>query len=85
MNNLIRKKIILCLLDSDPKSADEIANEIGEPLEIVDNQLTRLVSENICEEVSQDDGNQYAVRKDIEPFAQLVKEFLCNYPQKLDS
>ena len=78
MNNLIRKKIILCLLDSDPKSADEIANEIGEPLEIVDNQLTRLVSENICEEVSQDDGNQYAVRKDIETFAQLVKEFLSN-------
>ena len=78
MNNLIRKKVILCLLDSDPKSADEIAGEIDESLATVADQLTALVSGGICEEVSPDAVNQYVVRKDIETFAQLVKEFLSN-------
>lgn len=78
MNNLIRKKVILCLLDLDPKSADEITNEIGESSETVDNLLTALVSENICEKVNQDESSQYAVTKDIAPFAKLVKEFLSN-------
>ena len=78
MNNLIRKKVILCLLDSGPKSADEIVNEIGESLETVDDQLIGLVSESICEKVSQDEISQYVVRKDIAPFAKLAKEFLSN-------
>ena len=78
MNNLIRKKVILCLLDPDPKSVDEIANEIGESLETVENQLTGFVSENICDQVNQDEINPYVVRTDIETFAQLVKEFLSN-------
>lgn len=30
MDNLICKKIVLSLLDSDPKSANEITAEIGE-------------------------------------------------------
>ena len=78
MNNLIRKKIILCLLDSASKSADEIAGEIGESSATVADQLTALVSENICEEVSPDEVSQYVVRKDIETFAQLVEEFVSN-------
>ncbi len=78
MKNLIRKKVILCLLDSAPKSADEIAGEIGESSVTVADQLTALVSESICEEVSPDKVSQYVVRKDIETFAQLVKEFLSN-------
>ena len=78
MNNLIRKKIILCLLDSASKSADEIAGEIGESSATVADQLTALVSENICEEVSPDEVSQYVVRKDIETFAQLTKEFISN-------
>ena len=78
MNDLIRKEIILCLLDSGPKSADEIAGEIGESSATVADQLTALVSENICEEVSLDEISQYVVRKDIEAFAQLVKEFLSS-------
>ena len=81
MNNLIRKKVILCLLDSGPKLTDIIANEIDESSEVVEDQLTALVSENICEEVSPDEVSQYVVRKDIETFAQLVKEFLSN-PEK---
>ena len=83
MNNLIRKKIILCLLDSDPKSADEIADEISESLETVDDQLTGLVSESICEKVSQGEISQYVVRKDVATFAGLVKEFLSN-PEEHD-
>lgn len=78
MSNLIRKKVILCLLYSDPKSADEIANKMGESLETVDDQLTTLVSEAICEKVSQDEISPYAVKKDIPAFAKLVKEFLSN-------
>ena len=78
MNNLIRKKVILCLLDSDPKSADEIAGEIDESLTTVTDQLTALVSEGICEEVSPEEVSQYVVRTDVETFAQLVKEFLSN-------
>ena len=78
MNNLIRKKVILCLLDSDPKSADEIANEMGKSLETVEDQLTTFVSQDICEKVSQDETIQYTVKKDIAPFAKLVKEFLSN-------
>ena len=78
MNNLIRKKVILCLLDSDPKSADEVASEIGESLATVADQLTALVSEIICEEVKPDEVSQYVVRKDVETFAQLVEEFVSN-------
>ena len=78
MNNLIRKKIILCLLDSASKSADEIAGEIGESLATVEDEFTALVSENICETVSQDEISQYVVRKDIETFTQLVEEFISN-------
>ena len=78
MNNLIHKKVILCLLDSAPKSADEIAGEIGESLATIADQLTALVSENICEEVRPDEVSQYVVRKDVETFAQLVEEFVSN-------
>ena len=78
MDNLIRKEIVLSLLDNDSKSANEIANEVGESLPTVEEQLTTLVSENICEKVNQDEEDQYVVRKDIETFAQLVKEFLSD-------
>ena len=78
MDNFIRKKIVLSLLDNDSKSANEIANEIGESLPTVEEQLTTLVLENICEKVNQDEVDQYVVRKDIETFAQLVKEFLSD-------
>ena len=76
MDNLIRKKIILSLLDSDSKSASEIAYEISTSLTIVENELTALVSENICKKINRDEVSQYVVRKDIEAFARLVKEFL---------
>ena len=78
MNNLIRKKVILCLLDSGSKSADAVVNEIGQSLTTVDDQLTELVSDSICEEITQDEDCQYAIKKDVETFAQLVKEFLSN-------
>lgn len=78
MNNIIRKKIVLSLLDSEPKSANEIADEIDESLTTVEAQLTELVSESICEEVNQDEVDKYVVRKDIETFSQLVKEFLSD-------
>ena len=78
MDNLIHKKIILSLLDSDPKSANEIADEIGQPPVTVEHQLTILDSAGICEKVSNDEMNQYVVKKDIETFAKLVKEFLSN-------
>ena len=74
----VDRKIVLCLLDCVFKSANEIANEIDEPLATVDNQLTALVSENICEEVNQDEISQYVIIKDIETFTQLVKEFLSD-------
>ena len=76
MDSLIRKKIVLSLLDSTSKSANEISNEIDESLAKVEHQLTVLVSENICEKINQDEVSQYVVKKDIETFAQLVKEFL---------
>ena len=76
MDNLIRKKIILSLLDSDFKSTNEISKEIEEPLAEVEDQLTVLVSANICEKRYRDVVSQYVVKKDIETFAQLVKEFL---------
>ena len=76
MDTLIRKKIILHLLDCDSKSANEIANEIGELLAVIEEQLTALASENICQKVNQDEVDRYVVRKDIEAFARLVKEFL---------
>ncbi len=78
MDDLIRKKIVLSLLDSDPKDSDAICNKIGESLEDLEEQLTTLVSDNICEKVNQDQVDQYVIRKDIETFAQLVKEFLSN-------
>ena len=76
MDNLIRKKIVLCLIDCDPESANEIANEISTSLATVENQLTALVSENICEKINRDEVSQYVVKKDIGTFARLVKEFL---------
>ena len=76
MDIVIRKKIVLCLLDCDSKSANEIADEIGESLAAIEDQLTALVSENICEKINQDEVSQYVVNKDIETFARLVKEFL---------
>ena len=76
MNTLTRKKIILHLLDCDSKSGNEIADEIGEPLATVKDQLAVLASENICEKINRDEVSQYVLRKDIEVFARLVKEFL---------
>ena len=84
MDNLIHKKIILSLLDSDPKSANEIAGEIGQPSVTVEHQLTILDSAGICEKVSKGEMNQYVIKKDIETFAQLVKEFLSNKEQHTD-
>ena len=78
MNNLIRKKAILCLLDSDSKSADAIVNELSQSLTTVDNQLTELVSDSICDKMKQGDGCEYTIRKDIATFAELVKVFLSN-------
>ena len=78
MDNFIRKKIVLSLLDNDSKSANEIANEIGESLPTVEEQLTTLVSENICEKVNQDEVDHYVVKNDIKTFTQLVKEFLSD-------
>ena len=78
MDNLIHKKIILSLLDSDPKSASEIADEIRQPSVTVEHQLTILDSVGICQKVSNGETNQYVIKKDIETFEQLVKEFLSN-------
>ena len=77
MDNLIQK-IILSLLDSDPKSANEIADEIRQPSVTVEHQLTILDSVGICQKVNNGEMNQYVVKKDIETFEQLVKEFLSN-------
>ena len=82
MEDLVRKKVILCLLDCAPKPANEIAAEIDESLAAVEDQLTALVSENICETVNQDEISQYVVKKDIETFAQLVKEFLVDKKER---
>ncbi|MDE0481702.1 MAG: putative DNA binding domain-containing protein [Candidatus Poribacteria bacterium] len=76
MDTIIRKKVILCLIDCDSKSANEIAAEIGESLTTIEEQLTELASENICKKINQDEISQYIVKKDIETFAPLVKEFL---------
>ena len=78
MGPVISKKVVLCLIDCDSKSANEIAGEIGESLALVEDQLTALVSENICEQINQDEIDQYVVKKDIETFAQLVKAFLSD-------
>ena len=80
MDNLI----ILSLLDGDPKSANEIADKIGQPLVTIEHQLTILDSAGICEKVSNGEMNQYVVKKDIETFAQLVKEFLSNKENHTD-
>ena len=84
MNNLMRKKIILSLLDSEPKSANEIADEIDESLAAIQERLKALVSENICKKVNHDDVDQYIIRKDIEAFAQLVREFLSDKEEHKD-
>ena len=78
MNTLIRKKIILHLLDCAPKSANKVADEIGESLVAIEDQLTTLLSENICAKENQNELDQYIIGKDIETFAQLVQEFLSN-------
>ena len=84
MSDLIRKKVVLHLLDCKPKSANEITNEIDESLTIVESQLTILVLESICEKADQDEVSRYIVRKDIETFAQLVKEFLSSKEENKD-
>ena len=84
MDNLIDKKIILSLLDSDPKSANEIADEIDQPSVALEHQLNLLDSEGICEKVSNGEMNQYVVKKDIETFAQLAGEFLSNKEKHTD-
>ena len=66
------------LLDCVPKSAREISENIDEPLETVEAQLTGLASENICEELSDNGVNQWTVRKDIESFARLVQDFISS-------
>ena len=78
MDDLIYKKIVLCLLDCVPKSVGEIADEISQPPVTVEHQLTILVSGGICEKISRDGMSQYVVKRDIEIFAKLVKEFLSN-------
>ena len=78
MDDLIFKEIVLCLLDCAPKSISEIADEIGQPSVTVEHQLTILNSAGTCEKVNNGEMNQYVVKKDIETFAQLVKEFLSN-------
>ena len=78
MDDLICKKVILCLLDCVHKFANEIADEIGESLATVEDQLTGLVSGDICEEVSQNAVRFYVIKTDIETFAQLVKVFRSN-------
>ncbi|MDE0184117.1 MAG: putative DNA binding domain-containing protein [Candidatus Poribacteria bacterium] len=78
MNNVVRKKTILCLLDCVPKSVDEIAGEIDESLETIADSLTILISESICEKVSTIEVSQYTVRKDIGSLRKLTKEFLSN-------
>ena len=84
MDDLIFKKIVLCLLDSASKSISEIADEIGQPSVTVEHQLTILVSAGICEKVSKGEMNQYVVKKNIETFAKLVKEFLSNKEKHTD-
>ena len=81
MDNLIRKKVTLSLIDAVSKSADAIVNEIGESLESVEGLLGTLVSDSICEKTGQDEASLYSLRKDVATFAQLVKEFLSN-PQE---
>ena len=78
MRNSTCRKIILCLLDCVPKSAQGIADNTGESLETVEAQLARLVSENICEAERDDEVSKWTVRKDVATFVQLVKEFLSN-------
>ncbi len=78
MDDLIHKKIVLCLLDCVPKSVDEVADEIRQPSVTVGHQLSILVSGGICEKVSGDEVSQYVVKRDIAVFAELVKEFLSN-------
>ena len=65
-------------MTSLPCAAQEISENTGEPLETVEVQLTKLASENICEAQSDDEVTQWAVRKDIETFAQLVQEFISS-------
>ncbi|MDE0315968.1 MAG: putative DNA binding domain-containing protein [Candidatus Poribacteria bacterium] len=84
MDNLIRKKIVLSLLDNDPKDANEIVDEIGESLGDIEDQLTALVLENICEKINQNEVDQYVIRKDIETFEELVKEFLSNKEEHIE-
>jgi hypothetical protein len=50
----------------------------------VEDQLTALVSENICQKINQDESSQYVVKKDIETFAQLVKAFLSEKKEHKD-
>lgn len=78
MRDSVCRKIILSLLDCKSKSAQVISENTGEALESVEAQLTRLVSDNICEVVSDDEISKWTVRKDIETFAQLVQKFISS-------
>lgn len=78
MNNSLSKKIILRLLDCDPKSVSDIASDIGESLAVTEKSLSDLVSGNICETVSQDDACRWVIKNDIDTFARLVNAFLSS-------
>ena len=78
MRNLRCRKTILSLLDCKPKSAQELSENIGKPLESVEAQLTSLASDNICAAQSDDEFSQWVVKKDIETFAQLVQDFISS-------
>lgn len=78
MRNSSFRKIILSLLDCKPKSAQDISENTGEPLETVEAQLTSLALDNICEVQSDGEVNQWAVRKDIATFTQLVQGFVSS-------
>ena len=78
MRDSVCRKIILSLLDCIPKSVQEISENICEPSETVEVQLTRLASENICEAQSDNEVTQWTVKKDIETFAQLVQDFISS-------
>ena len=78
MNNSTYRRIILNLLDCVPKSAREIAHNIGESLEIVEPKLAQLASENICDTQNDDEASHWTIRTDIVTFTKLVKCFLSD-------
>ena len=71
MRYFLCRKSILSRLDCKPKSAQEISEDIGEPLESVEAQLARLDSENISEVKTDGEVTQWTVRKDIVTFSTI--------------